>query len=154
MKNRYVSNGIDTLYDQALDYDFSMYDNLPYVRNPDVCNGDSIAMYSGHVIKFYSCSLNEKKKIISNRDDCFTDILKAKEKHISSTDLNEDLSLQQDSDQITQAQIQTLLEDNSENDYAESDDDDTTELNDSSSDLSENDTTESSGSNLDDIEDW
>ena len=40
-------------FDLTLVEDTSMYDNLPYQRDPSLCNADAIAIESGNVLKFY-----------------------------------------------------------------------------------------------------
>ncbi|RHV08341.1 hypothetical protein DXB96_00745 [Clostridium sp. OM07-10AC] len=73
--------GISKKYDGTLDYGIEMYDNLPYQRNSDVCNGSTVALYSGHIIKYYLCNNEEEAYPINNRDDEIQSILRrAREK--------------------------------------------------------------------------
>lgn len=68
--------GISKKYDGTLDYGIEMYDNLPYKRNSDVCNGSTVALYSGHIIKYYLCNNEEEAYPINNRDDEIQSILR------------------------------------------------------------------------------
>lgn len=68
--------GISKKYDGTLDYGIEMYDNLPYQRNSDVCNGSTVALYSGHIIKYYLCNNEEEAYPINNRDDEIQSILR------------------------------------------------------------------------------
>ena len=55
MNNLHMSEILSSKYDVHLDYQITMYDQLPYKRNADLCGEQNIAMYSGHVIKYYMC---------------------------------------------------------------------------------------------------
>ena len=68
--------GISKKYDGSLDYGIEMYDNLPYKRNSDVCNEGSVALYSGHIIKYYLCNNEEEAYLIDNKDDEIQSILR------------------------------------------------------------------------------
>ena len=68
-------SGISKKYDSALDYGITMYDELPYKRNADVCNGSTVALYSGHIIKYYLCNNEEDCFLIDNHDDEIGQIL-------------------------------------------------------------------------------
>ncbi len=61
--------GISQKYDGSLDYGIEMYDNLPYKRNSDVCNEGAVALYSGHIIKYYLCKNEKDAYLIDNKDD-------------------------------------------------------------------------------------
>ena len=61
--------GISKKYDGSLDYGIEMYDNLPYQRNSDVCNSSTVALYSGHIIKYYLCKNEKDAYLIDNKDD-------------------------------------------------------------------------------------
>ena len=50
-------------FDTSLVEDTSMYDNLPYKRDPYRCNADAIALESGNVLKFYQCKLGDTYKL-------------------------------------------------------------------------------------------
>ncbi len=68
--------GISPKYDGALDYGIIMYDNLPYRRDADVCNSSTVALYSGHIIKYYLCINREESLPIDNHDDEIQEILR------------------------------------------------------------------------------
>lgn len=56
-------------YDTSLEYRIVMYDQFPYTHNINLCNSDTIRLYSGNVIK--SCTYHNltTAKTISNQDD-------------------------------------------------------------------------------------
>ncbi len=131
--------GISKKYDGTLDYGIEMYDNLPYQRNSDVCNGSTVALYSGHIIKYYLCNNEEEAYPINNRDDEIQAILRhAREEAEKRQTENAEPEVIGDPSEITDEQIQALTTD-------QSSDDDGAE-------------TEPAGTpevvNLDDIEDW
>ena len=64
-------------YDSSLEEHLTVYDNLPYVRDYDMCNGS--IMVSGNIIKFFRCT-ETKPFTVSNRDNEFEQII---EKHLS-----------------------------------------------------------------------
>ncbi|MCR5792741.1 MAG: hypothetical protein K6G65_06200 [Lachnospiraceae bacterium] len=43
-------------FDQSLNFDASMYDNLPYKRDITLCNADTVALWSGNIFKFFRCT--------------------------------------------------------------------------------------------------
>ena len=94
-----------------------MYDQLPYKRNADLCGEQNIAMYSGHVIKYYMCDNKEKQFAVDNHDEQIKDILaqiEAASVVKPNADDVEDIS-SNEPDGISQEQIQTLLDDKHEN---------------------------------------
>ena len=130
--------GISKKYDGALEYGITMYDELPYQRNSDVCNASTLALYSGHVIKYYLCNNQMDSYTINNRDDQIEEILQRirleEEKRLQTPATQE--FIQDASAEVTEEQIQSLLED--------------------TGDSTEEDTTPAPEQtiNLDDIEDW
>ena len=131
--------GISKKYDGTLDYGIEMYDNLPYKRNSDVCNGSTVALYSGHIIKYYLCNNEEEAYPINNRDDEIQSILRhaCEEAEKRQTEDTEPEVLG-DPSEITDEQIQALTTDqSSDNDGTEAEPAGTPEV-----------------VNLDDIEDW
>lgn len=137
MKQTNRVEGISQKYDSALDYGIEMYDQLPYQRDPDVCNSSTLALYSGHIIKYYLCNNQKEEYPISNRDDQIEQILqKAREEEALRHLEQEDEVLCVPTEDITEEQIQTLLEDTEEEIPEETPE--------ASSDTI----------NLDDIEDW
>ena len=131
--------GISKKYDGTLDYGIEMYDNLPYQRNSDVCNGSTVALYSGHIIKYYLCNNEEEAYPINNRDDEIQSILRhaCEEAEKRQTEDTEPEVIG-DPSEITDEQIQALTADqSSDNDGTEAEPAGTSEV-----------------VNLDDIEDW
>lgn len=53
-------------YDDSLNMRIQIYDNMPYVRDINICNKESIALYSGNLIKYYRCCIQEARLIESN----------------------------------------------------------------------------------------
>lgn len=131
--------GISKKYDGTLDYGIEMYDNLPYQRNSDVCNSSTVALYSGHIIKYYLCNNEENAYPINNRDDEIQAILRhAREEAEKRQTEDTEPEVIGDPSEITDEQIQALTTDqSSDNDGAEAEPADTQEV-----------------VNLDDIEDW
>ncbi len=131
--------GISKKYDGTLDYGIEMYDNLPYQRNSDVCNGSTVALYSGHIIKYYLCNNEEEAYPINNRDDEIQSILRhAREEAEKRQTEDTEPEVIGDPSEITDEQIQALTTDqSSDNDGTEADPAGTPEV-----------------VNLDDIEDW
>lgn len=131
--------GISKKYDGTLDYGIEMYDNLPYQRNSDICNGSTVALYSGHIIKYYLCNNEEDAYPINNRDDEIQAILRhAREEAEKRQTEDAEPEVIGDPSEITDEQIQALTTDqSSDNDGAETKPAGTPEV-----------------VNLDDIEDW
>lgn len=131
--------GISKKYDGTLDYGIEMYDNLPYQRNSDVCNGSTVALYSGHIIKYYLCNNEEEAYPINNRDDEIQSILRhAREEAEKRQTEDTEPEVIGDPSEITDEQIQALTTDqSSDNDGTEAEPAGTLEV-----------------VNLDDIEDW
>ena len=131
--------GISKKYDGTLDYGIEMYDNLPYQRNSDVCNGSTVALYSGHIIKYYLCNNEEDAYPINNRDDEIQAILlHAREEAEKRQTEDAEPEVIGDPSEITDEQIQALTTDqSSDNDGTEAEPAGTSEV-----------------VNLDDIEDW
>lgn len=116
MSQPYVSNIISQKYDTALDYHVTMYDNLPYERDSDYCNIEKVAMYSGKVIKFYLAQHSAEKIVIDNKDEVIEDyLMELKLKQQRQIEANRELPAKENSDDITDEQIQTLLDDRNEN---------------------------------------
>lgn len=108
--------GISQKYDGTLDYGITMYDELPYQRNSDICNAGAIALYSGHIIKYYLCNNQQDEFLINNHDDHIEHILRAISEQEALRRMSEAETADREgaSDEITQEQIQTLLEDSEE----------------------------------------
>lgn len=118
MNNLHISEILSSKYDVHLDYQITMYDQLPYKRNADLCGEQNIAMYSGHIIKYYMCDNNQNQFKVDNRDDQIKAILAEIEAHSVVKPSLEDISdaSQNDPDGISQEQIKTLLDDNASTD--------------------------------------
>lgn len=123
MSQPYVSNIISQKYDTALDYHVTMYDNLPYERDSDYCNIEKVAMYSGKVIKFYLAQHSAEKVVIDNKDEVIEDyLMELKLKQQRQIEANRELPAKENSDDITDEQIQTLLDDRNENELQNTED--------------------------------
>lgn len=131
--------GISKKYDGSLDYGIEMYDNLPYKRNSDVCNEGSVALYSGHIIKYYLCNNEEEAYLIDNKDDEIQSILRRawEDAEKRQTDDTEPEVIG-DPTELTDEQLQALTTDQpSDNEDTDAEPAGTPEV-----------------VNLDDIEDW
>lgn len=42
---------------------WSMYDNMPYISNKDVCNKYHLKKFSGNIIKYYRCQTVEPYEV-------------------------------------------------------------------------------------------
>ena len=104
MNNLHISEILSSKYDVHLDYQITMYDQLPYKRNADLCGEQNIAMYSGHIIKYYMCDNNQNQFKVDNRDDQIKAILAEIEAHSVVKPSLEDISdaSQNDPDGISQ----------------------------------------------------
>lgn len=40
-------------YDMSLEYKIDIYDKLPYIRDVNLCNQETICLVSGNIIKYY-----------------------------------------------------------------------------------------------------
>ena len=104
--------GISKKYDGTLDYGIEMYDNLPYQRNSDVCNGSTVALYSGHIIKYYLCNNEEEAYPINNRDDEIQSILRhAREEAEKRQTEDTEPEVIGDPTELTDEQLQALTTD-------------------------------------------
>ena len=75
MGNIYLPKLVSQKYDETMDYHITMYDNLPYKRDSDFCGIQQVALYSGHIIKYYLCLNHEDAYEVGNRDDEIEEIL-------------------------------------------------------------------------------
>jgi hypothetical protein len=136
--------GISQKYDGTLDYGIVMYDNLPYQRNADICNASTVALYSGHIIKYYLCLNQEEEFPINNHDGEIRDILRKIEqeetKRLTQPETEETSSVP--SSDLTDEQIQALTADSGQGETPEGSHEDGTS------------TTPEHIVNLDDIDDW
>lgn len=113
MGSIYDSKPISNKYDGTLDYRITMYDNLPYKRDAEFCGAQQIALYSGHVIKYYLCINNEDTFKINNHDDIIQEILsnESKKQLNKISEKKAEVFDNDSSNEITQEQIKTLLDD-------------------------------------------
>ena len=109
----FMQRVVSSKYDAAIDYHISMYDTLPYQRNRDEINAQALAMYSTHLVKYYLCVNQEECFEINNHDDIIEQYLAQleKEQYSVSTDDDMDTVISDNSNGITEEQIQTLLDD-------------------------------------------
>ena len=131
--------GISKKYDGSLDYGIEMYDNLPYKRNSDVCNEGSVALYSGHIIKYYLCNNEEEAYLIDNKDDEIQSILRRAREDAEKRQTDDtEPEVIGDPAELTDEQLQALTTDQpSDNEDTDAEPAGTPEI-----------------VNLDDIEDW
>ena len=112
MSEPFVSNIISQKYDTALDFHVTMYDKLPYQRDSDYCNVEKLALVSGRVIKYYLYINQPESFSINNKDDEIEDILaKAAVVENNYTSTRKRFVADSSSEEVTQEQIQTLLDD-------------------------------------------
>lgn len=113
MNHSIYNNIVSAKYDSSLDHPITMYDLLPYKRDPDYCNAETVAMESGQIIKYYLCMNQTEACPIDNHDNEIESILAS----IQSKELQRVTTatpkpeLPEPQDGITPEQIQTLLED-------------------------------------------
>jgi hypothetical protein len=50
-------------YDESMWENWSMYDNLPYIRDLDLRADKTLAIESGNVIKSYRCQIKEPYEV-------------------------------------------------------------------------------------------
>lgn len=103
-------------YEATLDYPISMYDNLPYERDSDFCNAEHIGLTCGKIVKYYLCLNQQEEFAVNNRDDEIEEILTKirlqEQERLRAIEAAQNIA--PSSDEITEEQIQTLLEDQTE----------------------------------------
>lgn len=115
MGEPYVSNVLSYKYDTALDFHVTMYDAIPYKRDTDYCNEQKIALYSGKVIKYYLYLCSTDVYPIDNKDHEIETILKKiQAEQAKQTFPNAVARAVASGADVTEQQIQTLLDDRSE----------------------------------------
>jgi hypothetical protein len=50
-------------YDFSMEENITMYDKMPYIRDVNICNRDTIGLFSGNIIKFYCYKIGDTAKI-------------------------------------------------------------------------------------------
>ena len=58
----YLSNNLKA-YDESYQSKHTMYDSMPYVCDPELCNRGNVALRSDNLIKHYRCSVKDKRVI-------------------------------------------------------------------------------------------
>lgn len=114
MGNIYLPKLVSQKYDETMDYHITMYDNLPYKRDADFCGIQQVALYSGHIIKYYLCLNHEDAYEVGNHDDEIEDILamvQMNESKRAAAPARKPASRKREEAGITQEQIKTLLQD-------------------------------------------
>lgn len=119
MSNIYMPGMVSHKYDASLDFHVTMYDNLPYKRDCERCGAGQISLYSGHILKYYYCINQTEAYEINNHDTEIEHFLAAARAKHSTRIRPSDIDVINDTDGITQEQIQTLLEDNEQYDNNE-----------------------------------
>ena len=119
MSNIYMPGMVSHKYDASLDFHVTMYDNLPYQRDSERCGAGQLGMYSGHILKYYYWINQKEPYQINNRDAEIEHFLAAARAKHSTRIRPSDIDVIDDTDGITQEQIQTLLEDNEQYDNNE-----------------------------------
>lgn len=51
-------------YDMSLEYRIDLYDKLPYVRDINLCNRETICLNSGNIIKYYRYKFIKTKEVL------------------------------------------------------------------------------------------
>ena len=115
MSNVYLPKLVTHKYDEMMDYHITMYDNLPYRRNPDFCGIQQVALYSGHIIKYYLCLNHAEEYKVDNHDGEIEHILaivkkKEEERKILMATISSKNS--EEEEDIPKTKIHTRLEDN------------------------------------------
>ena len=112
MSEPFVSNIISNKYDTALDFHVTMYDKLPYQRDSDYCNIEKLAVVSGRVIKYYLYINQPEAFAIDNKDGEIEEILaQAAIAEKASAATRKRITSSAAEEEVTQDQIQTLLDD-------------------------------------------
>ena len=121
MGEPFVTNVLSNKYDTALDFHVTMYDKLPYERDSDYCNIEKVAISSGKVIKYFLYMNQPEVVIIDNKDEEFEQyLLELKLKYQKQKALSDSPSSESEfpSGEVTDEQIQTLLDDQDGHDSA------------------------------------
>lgn len=100
-------------YEATLEYPISMYDKLPYERDSDYCNGEHVGLTCGKIIKYFLC-LNQMEEFqVDNHDEEIQQILaeiqRREQERLQAAKNKPEIT--GSPDEITEEQIQTLLED-------------------------------------------
>lgn len=94
-------------FDNSLLDDLSMYDNMPYSCNYDLCNSNTVCLKSGNLLKSYRVS--EKEPYIIKQDERKFQVNTSPRKHLPEVDESD--SHIDDSESLTPEQLESLLED-------------------------------------------
>ncbi|MCH5267998.1 MAG: hypothetical protein J1E62_06615 [Lachnospiraceae bacterium] len=103
-------------YETTLEYPISMYDKLPYKRDSDYCNAEHIGLTCGKIIKYFLCLNQMEGFLVDNHDEEIQQILAEVQRREQERllALKSKADAVEASDEITEKQIQTLLEDQGE----------------------------------------
>ena len=114
MVEPFVSNVLSNKYDTALDFHITMYDELPYQRDSDYCGREQIMMHSKKLLKCY-VYMFEDVSVIDNGDETMENYLaelQLKETGQPKLSGSVHKKSEKHSDEITDEQIKSLLDDN------------------------------------------
>lgn len=77
----------------------SMYDNQPYIKDPDLCSSDKIRLVSGNMIKYYNFHyVANEPYIVNTQDDIVKEKLAKMQRELArkSAILNEEMNQEED----------------------------------------------------------
>lgn len=96
-------------YDSSMEDNLTMYDDIPYERDTDLCNQKTITLHSPNMLKYYSYEINQSTYQVPNQDDLFVKKLEDMRQRLASAQSQPESAGEKDV--ITQEQIQELVED-------------------------------------------
>ncbi len=105
-----------TRYDKNYENCADLYNNLPYKRDYDSCNGPIKESNSGNIIKYYLYQLQNDSYTVKDKPELMAKRLREYQEEIANTTLEEkeDLPSASAGSGITSEQMESLLADNSE----------------------------------------
>lgn len=53
-------------YDSSMELRTTFYDNVPYVRDIDLCNQEQIFLYRSKLFKYYRCKIGDSYVVTAN----------------------------------------------------------------------------------------
>lgn len=108
-------------FDSSLVEDTSMYDKLPYKRDPYRCNAEAVSLVSGNILKYYQCRPGNTYEL-TDMDNLASEKIRDYQKRESqrlekiSEDHIDIISSQQGNDipeGLSEGEIEELMEDKS-----------------------------------------
>lgn len=112
-------------FDSSLVEDTSMYDKLPYIRDPYRCNADAITLISGNVLKFYRCKQGNKYEL-TDMDRLASEKIREYQKReaerleqFSENDIDVIPAEQEHIEGLSENEIQELMDDKQDTDSYE-----------------------------------